>query len=81
MGQRGLVTVFVADVVCNTLTPLSVEGLGDGRYTGAPDIIILLLKQCKTQAEPLSSPIPRGKTCLPSRPMSPCNTTARKSWK
>ena len=47
--------------LCNTLTPLSVEGLDDGRYTGAPDMIILLLEQSKTQAEPLSSPIPRGR--------------------
>lgn len=31
MGQRGLVMVFVADVVCNILTPLS----GD-RYVGTP---------------------------------------------
>ena len=58
MGQRGLVMVFVADVVCNILPPLS-GGFGDDRYVDASKIsyMIWLMKQNKTEAEEtLSSP-------------------------
>lgn len=37
MGQRGLVTVFVADVVCNILTPQVSGGFGGDRYVGTPN--------------------------------------------